>query len=101
LKSPPRFIPTLTEVVDSPGAQKVDSGANTGVAAVAVQKTEPAVADLSALSQRVHATLQPRIQAAVTVVVQAHLKSLGPLIEKEIERVVRDAVQDAMGKHGA
>jgi predicted component of type VI protein secretion system len=91
LKNPPRFIPTLTEVVDSPGTATV--------AALASRKTSdrPEV-EASRLIRRIQATLEPRIQAAVTVVVQAHLKSLGPLLEREIDRVVREAVKEAVAK---
>jgi predicted component of type VI protein secretion system len=91
LKNPPRFIPTLTEVVDSPGTATV--------AALASRKTsDRPEADASHLIRRIQATLEPRIQAAVTVVVQAHLKSLGPLLEREIDRVVREAVKEAVAK---
>jgi hypothetical protein len=91
LKNPPRFIPTLTEVVDSPGTATVT--------ALASHKTpDQPEASVSRFTQTIQARLEPRIQAAVTKVIQAHLKSLSPLLEKEIDRVVREAVKEAMVK---
>jgi FixJ family two-component response regulator len=88
-KSPPRFIPTLTEVVQMPSTTAVHNRA----AEVPALDSE---AIISSVMQRIDETLDSRLQSAAQNIVRQHLNALVPLIEEEIQRVVREVVNDAV-----
>ena len=88
-KTPPRFIPTLTEVVQLPTTTAVY---NQAAAAPALDSE----AIISSVMQRIEETLDSRLQSAAQNIVHHHLDSLVPLIEQEIQRVVREVVNDAV-----
>ena len=82
--TPPRYVPTLTEVVRSAGEAK-------------------APADLSALQeelirrvvQRVELSLERRLREAISATVLEQTRSIAPLLRQEIETVVRETVARA------
>jgi len=83
-RPPPRFVPTLTEVVHSGPAP---------------------LAPLPALSQdqlaqrvlqRVDLVLERRLREAIASVVLEQTSALVPLLQERLETVVREAVADAV-----
>jgi hypothetical protein len=87
-RNPPRYVPTLTEVVRSP--------------------TEPAPSAPSAslsqeqliqrVMQRVDLTLERRLREAIAATVIEQTRSIGPLLRDEVEAVVRQAVEQAFAE---
>lgn len=83
-RHPPRYVPTLTEVVKAPaGASPAESGLS----------EEQLV---HRIMQRVDLTLERRLREAVASVVLEQTRSLGPVLREEIELVVRQAVSQAL-----
>jgi hypothetical protein len=84
-RTPPRFLPTLTEVVQLPAA--------------APAVTKPAVdADdlIDRIMLRLDGPLQAALQAAVGTVVIDKLREMEPRIRDEVDRAVRHAVEEAI-----
>jgi hypothetical protein len=87
-RHPPRYVPTLTEVVKAaPGP--VAAGAATGV-------TEAQLIDR--VMQRVDLTLERRLREAIAATVLEQTRALGPLLRDEIEAVVRQSVSQAFAE---
>jgi hypothetical protein len=87
-RHPPRYVPTLTEVVKTaPGP--VAAGAATGV-------TEAQLIDR--VMQRVDLTLERRLREAIAATVLEQTRALGPLLRDEIEAVVRQSVSQAFAE---
>jgi hypothetical protein len=87
-RTPPRFVPTLTEVVQ------------TGPAPLA-----PAVGTLPGLTQdqlaqrvlqRVELTLDARLREAIAAAILEHTSALTPLLRERVESVVREVVAEAL-----
>lgn len=123
-KVPPRYVPTLTEVVTGleslppeacvaqaapvlPGAEL--PAAAPLEAAPAVLFDAPAVptpADMAAaeellvqrLLQRVELALDQRLQACIAQVVQEQTRSITLRLQEELESVVRETVHDAVAQ---
>jgi hypothetical protein len=83
---PPRFVPTLTEVV-RPAA----GGAEPAPPAPAVSQEQI----VQRVMQRVDASLERRLREALAAAIVEHTRTLGPIVQDEIEAVVRQAVADA------
>lgn len=87
---PPRFVPTLTDVVQSSVAQ----------APPAVRKgdarTQLEDQMVHGVMQRVDLVLERRLREAMGQVILTHTQALGPLLREEIERVVRESVSHAV-----
>jgi hypothetical protein len=82
-RTPPRFVPTLTDVVKGPAPTPLT----------------PAVSEeqlVHRIMQRVDLTLDRRLREAVATVVLEQTRDLGPLLREEIELVVRQAVSKAL-----
>lgn len=83
-RNPPRYVPTLTEVVKGPAA------------------AAPALGGISEeqmvhrIMQRVDLTLDRRLREAVATVVLEHTRDIGSVLREEIELVVRQAVSQAL-----
>jgi predicted RecB family endonuclease len=88
-KTTPRFLPTLTEVVQPRHAH-----------AAAPQVEPPLSIDVDALVDRVMLSVAPHIEnqlrELVTDVVQEQLRELTPRIQHDLEVVVRAAVSGAL-----
>jgi hypothetical protein len=81
-RTPPRFVPTLTEVVRN------------GVAA----RTNPDTTQeqlVQRVMQRVDMSLERRLREAIAATVLEQTRALGPILREEIEIVVREAVAQA------
>ena len=109
-RTPPRFVPTLTEVVqNAPLSAAEDSGQPVGLdraeeAEPAYRAGSPDVLTHEALEdqiihrvmQRVDLSLERRLQDAVLAMVLAQTQQLVPRLREEIEFVVRQSVSDAV-----
>lgn len=87
--TPPRFIPTLTEVFhETPDLQ----------AEPLAPHPPPLVEDqmVQRLMQRVDMVLERRLREAVAQLVGAHTQALVPRLREEIELVVRESVRNAV-----
>ena len=80
VKSPPRFLPTLTEVIAPPAAL------NPSLAAI----------DADLLLDNMMQTLLPRLQAqlhdSLEQMVQDHVQLLVPRLQQEVEAALRQAI---------
>jgi hypothetical protein len=85
---PPRFVPTLTEVVRGVGATPHAPGA----------EEEQLV---QRVLQRVDLVLERRLREAIATVVLEQTRNLGPALRDEIEAVVRQAVTLAITEEQA
>ena len=90
---PPRFVPTLTEVVPpglppdlSPDAAKPES----------FNQLEDQI--VHRVMQRVDLVLERRLREAVGQVILTHTQTLGPRLREEIELVVRESVSQAVAQ---
>jgi uncharacterized protein (DUF4415 family) len=83
---PPRFVPTLTEVV------RPAAGAAEAAAAAPPMDQEQIV---QRVMQRVDASLERRLREALAAAIVEHTRTLGPLLQGEIEAVVRQVVAQA------
>jgi hypothetical protein len=83
-RTPPRYVPTLTEVVTS--------GAELGPDNAAVLSQEQLI---QRVMRRVDLTLERRLREAVAAAVIEQTRAIGPLLREEIEAVVRETVAQA------
>ncbi len=106
---PPRFVPTLTEVVDPvraaapvahaglpqslPPAYEVPPSRAT-LDSAAMEQLEDQI--LHRVMQRVDLSLERRLREAVATMVLQHTQHLVPRLREEIEFVVRQAVAEAV-----
>lgn len=112
MRTPPKFVPTLTEVVQNqpvysqdpapfvPALSQPSSEWNTPVQTPAPPDivTTEALEDqiIHRVMQRVDLSLERRLQEAVSAMVLAQTQSLVPRLREEIEFVVRQSVSDAV-----
>lgn len=81
-RTPPQFVPTLTEVVRTGAEARTDSG--------------PSQEQLvQRVMQRVDMALERRLREAIAAAVLEQTRALGPILREEIELVVREAVSQA------
>jgi hypothetical protein len=87
-RTPPRFVPTLTEVVQSGLAPLVPAGG------------PPLSADQLAqrVLQRIDLSLERRLREAMATVILEHTEALAPLLRERLEGVVRQVVADAVAE---
>ncbi|MCY7318075.1 MAG: hypothetical protein LH617_05000 [Ramlibacter sp.] len=87
-RTPPRFVPTLTEVVRTQGAR------------LAPLPSPPAAASeeqlVHRIMQRVDLSLERRLREAIATTVLDQTRLLAPLLREEIELVVRESVSQAL-----
>ena len=88
-RTPPRYVPTLTEVVQ-PSAAPEDG------AALSLEQLQEQV--IHRVMQRVDLSLERRLREAIATLVLEHTRNLGPLLREEIELVVRQSVSDAVAQ---
>lgn len=85
-RNPPRFVPTLTEVVQPTPAPEAGAPA-----------APPIVQEelVQRVLQRVEATLDGRLRETLAAVVIEQTRALGPILQAQIEALVRQAVAEA------
>ncbi|HUR90663.1 MAG TPA: hypothetical protein VMZ74_16380 [Ramlibacter sp.] len=86
VRTPPKFVPTLTEVVRSGVSSAKAEGGLTQDQLVA------------RVMQRVDLTLDRKLREAIAATVLEQTRALGPILREEIELVVRDAVSQAFAE---
>lgn len=98
--SPPRFVPTLTDVVHEPEALPSDAPAALAASVVPVpvvpEGTEEAI--VHRVMQRVDMALDQRLREAIALVVQEQTRSLLPRLREEVESVLRQTVYEAVAE---
>jgi hypothetical protein len=85
-RTPPKFVPTLTEVVRS---------------GVTSARTEPGVTQeqlVQRVMQRVDLALERKLREAIAATVLEQTRALGPILREEIELVVRESVAQAFAE---
>ena len=85
-RTPPKFVPTLTEVVRS---------------GVTPARTEPGVTQeqlVQRVMQRVDLALERKLREAIAATVLEQTRALGPILREEIELVVRESVAQAFAE---
>jgi hypothetical protein len=90
---PPRFVPTLTDVVHEGELRD----------ALAPPAAQPALGQMEEqlvrrVMQRVDLVLERRLREAVGRLILAHTQALGPRLREEIELVVRESVSQAVAQ---
>lgn len=88
---PPRFVPTLTEVVHPAPL----AAANALELHAPAQMTQPAEMLVQRVMQRVDLVLERRLREAVGQLILEHTQTLAPRLREEIERVTRQSVSQA------
>ncbi|MBA2960862.1 MULTISPECIES: hypothetical protein [Ramlibacter] len=82
---PPRYVPTLTEVVGGPRPATTDE-----------QLAQEQL--VHRVMQRIDLTLDRRLREAIASVVLEHSRQLGPALREEIEAAVSAAVSEALAE---
>jgi hypothetical protein len=88
-RHPPRYVPTLTEVVKA-------APASAAVAAPAAGLSQDQL--IHRVMQRVDVTLERRLREAIAATVLEQTRAIGPLLREEIEQVVRQTVSQAFAE---
>ena len=83
-RTPPRYVPTLTEVVRPTSAQAPVAG---------LPITQEQL--VRRVMQQVDMTLERKLREAVAATVLEHTRAIAPLLREEIEAVVRETVTQA------
>ena len=99
--TPPRFVPTLTEVVYPVSVTGFPDGmapnaASTPNPDASLQQLEDQV--LHRVMQRVDLVLERRLREAVSQLILTHTQALGPRLREEIEMVVLESVSQAIAQ---
>ena len=99
--TPPRFVPTLTEVVHPDTVSDLMdatalSDASTSNSDASLHQLEDQV--LHRVMQRVDLVLERRLREAVSQLILTHTQTLGPRLREEIELVVRESVSQAIAQ---
>lgn len=96
-RTPPRFVPTLTEVVHPRTAAAVPAvpAVPAGRAVLAALSDEQLV---HRIIQRVELTLEKRLREAIATTVLQQTQVLESLLHEEVGLVVRDSVRQALAE---
>ena len=87
-RTPPRFVPTLTEVVQS-GAAQPGPAASPGFSQEQLVRR---------VLQRVDLTLDRRLREAIGTVILEQTNALAPLLRERLDTVVRQVVAEALAE---
>jgi hypothetical protein len=112
-RTPPRFVPTLTTVLDVPAesvpaSQPVPEPAVADPARAVALGPQPLLSEADAFRvedqllhrvlQRVDLSLEERLSDTVSAAVQQQLDSMIPRLRDEIETVLRELVSEALAR---
>ena len=86
-RTPPRYVPTLTEVVGPAGDAR---------AAPAPGLSQDQM--ILRVMQRIDLTLERRLREAIAATVLEQTRSIAPLLREEIESVVQEIVSQAFAQ---
>jgi hypothetical protein len=84
-RPPPRYVPTLTEVV---------SGAPTPQSSSGLTQEQM----VHRIMQRIDLTLDRRLREAIATVVLEQTRTMGPLLREQVEIVVKQTVSQALAE---
>ena len=87
-RQPPRYVPTLTEVVKT----AAEPASRTPAANLSQEQL------IHRVMQRVDVTLERRLREAIAATVLEQTRTIGPLLREEIEQVVRQTVSQAFAE---
>ena len=90
-RQPPRFVPTLTEVVQP---NSVHVAPATPYGSITAEALEDQI--IHRVMQRIDLSLERRLREAVAAMVLHQTQTLVPRLREEIEFVVRQSVSDAV-----
>ena len=90
---PPRFVPTLTEVVQGSGDPEIPVEPGNALNAEAFQHHL-----VQRILRSVDVTLERRLREAVGELILEHTQTLAPLLREQIEITVREAVSLALAQ---
>jgi hypothetical protein len=90
-KNLPRFLPTLTEVV-----RPVATGTETTPSPQTTSPMPAAEALVERVMQRLTPTLETRLRAVVTALVQEQVSALEPYLWQEVDQALRQQVAEAV-----
>jgi len=93
-RTPPRYVPTLTEVVKS-APDAAPAAAPAPAAGLSQEQL------IRRVMQRVDLTLERRLREAIAATVIEQTRSIGPLLREEIEQVVRQTVSQAFAEEAS
>ena len=104
---PPRFVTTLTEVVEPDVAEKTEPDPRVMSAEASVPEADPPALNqeamtvqaeevLHAVMRRVDRLLEQRLQQTIASVVQEQMRLAVPRLREEIELAVRQSVYEAV-----
>jgi hypothetical protein len=108
--TPPRFVPTLTEIIrpmPAPAASSPNvSESPTAAAPVSAASSSAPPADIQEqmvqrVLQRVDLVLERRLREVVGQLILEHTQNLTPRLREEIEAVVRQSVSQAFDSEAA
>ena len=88
-RTPPRFVPTLTEVVQQSGPAPLAPASGPVPSADQIAQR---------VLQRVDLSLDRRLREAMATVIMEHSEDLAALLRERLEGVVRQAVADAVAE---
>ncbi len=106
-RTPPRFVPTLTTVIESEqSTPTLSTGKGVSEAPNADRKSQRSGEENAALEEellhrvleRVALTLENEVSDAVAAAVQAQLDVMVPTLRRDIEKVLRRVVADALAR---
>ncbi|HXE46788.1 MAG TPA: hypothetical protein VN663_00365 [Ramlibacter sp.] len=86
-RTPPRYVPTLTEVVGPAGDARPALGS--GISQDQI---------IHRVMQRIDLTLERRLREAIAATVLEQTRSIAPMLREEIEAVVRETVSEAFAE---
>jgi hypothetical protein len=93
--APPRFVPTLTDVVARPHSAYSTTRYAAGGSDYAVSSDDQL---LKRVMQRVDVVLERRLREAVGKVILEHTQELVPRLRTEIEALVKDSIAQALAQ---
>lgn len=93
---PPRFVPTLTDVVQPAAQQELPQQDASTPDMASLERFEDQL--VHRVMQRVDLVLERRLREAVGQLILTHTQALGPRLREEIELVVRESVSQAVAQ---
>lgn len=100
--SPPKFVPTLTEVVTAPFRAPLPTQAQPIQNATVGNPNSTALLDEQAwtarIMQDVDVTLESKLRHVIANVVSEQIAIMMPLLRNEVEQSVRSSVREALAR---
>lgn len=108
-RTPPRFVPTLTAVVDAPpeggvtASRPVPGDTGDGGSSAVPEDHDDVLEEelVQRILERVERTLDDQISDAVAAQVQGQLDAMVPRLRDEIDKALRRVVKDALARERA